>query len=279
MSYPGSPLDRPSDVVDDPDGDIAGSAGTDEDADEKQVEEGKGGRNDDTLTDAPPVTGVEPRRPGFQPLPTPETPSGEHFAPGGRSPSVPGPWVGPQHALKNLGRRARTAASRSVAAQKASSDGRIVNERLRHLSPRSVFKISLIFYSCAVLVFVVSTVALWQLARGTGAVDDTESFVTDLFAYGNCVPREEVELGEDFREEDKCSEGQVMVGSFELSNGTLFWAVVIGGGVMITVATAGTVFLVVLFNLLSDITGGVRYSVVREPLAPGSGSTSGRKQR
>jgi hypothetical protein len=34
-----------------------------------------------------------------------------------------------------------------------------------------------------------------------------------------------------------------------------------------------------LFNLLSDVTGGVRYSVVREPLSTGTGSTTGRGQR
>lgn len=147
----------------------------------------------------------------------------------------------------------------------------------------SVLKVSAIFYLCVVVVFLVSTLVLWQFARGTGLVDDTEDFVTDLFAYGNCVPQEEVDLGEDFREDDTCSEGRVMVGGFEIKSGALFRAVLTGGLVFTLAATAGTVFLVLLFNLLSDVTGGVRYSIVREQLSPGAasktGSTGGRDQR
>lgn len=231
-----------------------------------------------------------PRSPGFEPLPNPDLSSNPGEYPPPLGPPAPEPQDRPRHASKDIGLRTRTfnTFNRSTLRRRSrgqgqvrtqgQSEGRVVKERLRHISLGSVLKISVVFYACAALVFAVSTIVLWQLASGTGLVEDTENFVTDLFAYGNCVSEEEVGLGEDFRDDDKCSEGQVLVGSFELDSGALFLAVIFGSMVFVVAASLATVFLVLLFNLLSDITGGIRYRVVREPLT-GTGSTSGRGQR
>lgn len=249
----------------------------------------------DTPAETPAVDDSGLRRPDFEPLPNPDLPFAGQYPPappsGPPAPPVPRGAGGisgvgraaasSQQALKNLGRRARSA-SRAAAGQarhKGPSDGRVVKERLRHVSPTSVLKISLIFYSCVALVFLISSLIIWQFARGSGAVDDVESFVTDLFAYGNCEQEEDVPLGEDVREDDECSEGQVLVGSFEIDDTALLQSLLLGGAVFVVAATGGTVFLVLLFNVLSDVTGGVRYSVVREALSSGTKSTGGRGQR
>lgn len=150
---------------------------------------------------------------------------------------------------------------------------RLVVERLRHISPWSVLKVSAIFYSCLALAFLVATMVLWQFARSSELVDDAESFVTQLFTYGDCVPEDELELGQEARADEDCPEGSLLVGGFEIQSGALFQAATIAGLLFVVVATVGTVLMALLFNLLSDLTGGVRYSVVREPLPTGSAAS------
>lgn len=158
-------------------------------------------------------------------------------------------------------------------------EGRLVKERIRHISPRSVLKIAAIFYTCVALVFLVAGMLLWSFTSSTGTMDDLESFVTQLFTYGDCVPEDELELGEEFRESDDCPPGRVMVGSFEIDGGAVLRAGLAGTVLFVVMATFGTVFMVLLFNILSDITGGIRYTVVREPLGGQIGSTSGAGRR
>lgn len=129
------------------------------------------------------------------------------------------------------------------------------------------------------LVFLVAGLLLWSFARGTGTVDDTESFITQLFTYGDCVPEDELELGQEFRESNQCPEERVMVGSFEIDGGAVLRAWLSGSILFVIVATFATVFMVLLFNILSDITGGIRYTVVREALGSETRSTSGGRQR
>jgi hypothetical protein len=47
----------------------------------------------------------------------------------------------------------------------------------------------------------------------------------------------------------------------------MFRAYAVGGLVMVVAATGFTVLLAVLFNLISDLTGGVRVTVVEEETA------------
>lgn len=216
--------------------------------------------------DSAATTEEQPSLPAPQPLPDPVTSveTGPITVPAQRAttPPLSSPHRSPRHRAKRpLG------------------DGRVVNERIRHIAPKSVLKISAIFYSCVALVFLVSSVLLWSFARGTGTVEDIESFVTQLFTYGDCVAEDELELGQDFRESDQCPTGRVMVGSFEINDGALFRSIVLGGILFVVVATVGTVFMVLLFNLLSDVTGGVRYSIVREPLGTPKSSTSSGSRR
>jgi hypothetical protein len=118
---------------------------------------------------------------------------------------------------------------------------RKVHRIVRHVEPWSVLKISLIFYFCLWIIMLVAAAFLWRVASGSGVVDNVESFIEEIFALEE--------------------------GSFALEAGQMFRAYAVGGLVMVVAATGFTVLLAVLFNLISDLTGGVRVSVLEEESA------------
>jgi hypothetical protein len=59
----------------------------------------------------------------------------------------------------------------------------------------------------------------------------------------------------------------------------MFRAYAVGGLVMVVAATGFTVLLAVLFNLISDLTGGVRVTVVEEESARSRPATSPAEQQ
>lgn len=116
---------------------------------------------------------------------------------------------------------------------------RKVHRLVRHVEPWSVLKISLIFYFCIWVILLTSAVILWQVASSSGVIDNVESFIEEIFALD----------------------------SFSFEAGQMFRAYAVGGLVMVVAATGFTVLLAVLFNLISDLTGGIRITVVEEETA------------
>jgi hypothetical protein len=112
---------------------------------------------------------------------------------------------------------------------------------VRHVEPWSVLKISLIFFFCIWVILLTAAVLLWQVAKSSGVIDNVENFIEDIFALKQ--------------------------GSFAFEGGQMFRAYAVGGLVMVVAATGFTVLLAVLFNLISDLTGGVRVTVVEEETA------------
>jgi hypothetical protein len=112
---------------------------------------------------------------------------------------------------------------------------------VRHVEPWSVLKISLIFFFCMWVILLTAAVLLWQVAKSSGVIDNVENFIEDIFALKQ--------------------------GSFAFEGGQMFRAYAVGGLVMVVAATGFTVLLAVLFNLISDLTGGVRVTVVEEETA------------
>jgi hypothetical protein len=112
---------------------------------------------------------------------------------------------------------------------------------VRHIEPWSVLKISLIFFFCIWVILLTAAVLLWQVASSSGIIDNIESFIEEIFALEK--------------------------GSFAFEAGQMFRAYAVGGLVMVVAATGFTVLLAVLFNLISDLTGGVRVTVVEEETA------------
>lgn len=116
---------------------------------------------------------------------------------------------------------------------------RKVRRLVRHVEPWSVLKISLIFYFCLWVILLIAGVILWSLAVSSGTVDNIETFVTELFALE----------------------------SFTFNADQIFRASAIGGLVLVVAGAGFTVLMAVLFNLISDVTGGIRFTVVEEETA------------
>ena len=116
---------------------------------------------------------------------------------------------------------------------------RKVRRLVRHVEPWSVLKVSLIFSFCLWVILLIAGVILWSFAVSSGTVDNVENFVQELFALE----------------------------SFEFTADEIFRASAIGGLVLVVAGSGFTVLMAVLFNLISDLTGGVRFTVVEEETA------------
>lgn len=147
----------------------------------------------------------------------------------------------------------------------ADGEARWVTHRLRHLSVWSVFKVAALFYACLFFSLLVATVLLWNMGRVTGTTDRFESFVSGMGSYGECVPEKGLKPGTEFERDEDCKEGNVRIGMFELDGRTVFRSALAGGLIFVIAGTVATVLMAILFNLLNDVTGGVRYTLVREP--------------
>jgi hypothetical protein len=178
---------------------------------------------------------------------------------------------------------------------------RKVHRIVRHIEPWSVLKVSVLFFLSIFLIICVASAVLWSAARGAGVIDDVESFVTSL-GFGNCEDIEgqdasdtpvtsstidgsqpqiggsstTVPVAEELPEErstipdedGECAEGQRLVGGFEFEDERIFQSFALGGIVLVLSGAAASVVLALLFNLISDLTGGVRVTVLEEEPAP-----------
>ena len=112
---------------------------------------------------------------------------------------------------------------------------RRVTRVLRHIDPWSTFKVALLFSAVAYLVSLTAGVLLWRVADSTGTLDNVERWFTQ-FGWE----------------------------TFELKGGEIFhnaWIIGLFGAVALT---GGLVLLATVFNLVSDIVGGVRMTVLEE---------------
>tara|TARA_B100000700_G_scaffold118687_1_gene133461 strand:- start:972 stop:1763 length:792 start_codon:yes stop_codon:yes gene_type:complete len=116
---------------------------------------------------------------------------------------------------------------------------RRVRRLVRHIEPWSVLKVSLVFYLCVWGLMVIATRMLWSAADEAGTIEKVESFIEELFALE----------------------------TFEFDTSQIFRIFVLGGLVLVVGGIGVTVILVILFNLISDLTGGVRFTMVEEETA------------
>ena len=113
---------------------------------------------------------------------------------------------------------------------------RRVSRVVRRVDAWSVLKVSVIFYALAYAVLLVAGVLLWNLALTTGTVANVEGFVRELFGL------------RVFKiDGDKLYRASWPIGVF---------LAVAGTGLNVTVA--------VMFNLITDLVGGVRVTVLEE---------------
>jgi Transmembrane domain of unknown function (DUF3566) len=113
---------------------------------------------------------------------------------------------------------------------------RKVNRVVRRIDPWTVFKIAFVLFILLYGVLVVAGVLLWDLANKTGTVDNIQGAVKELFALQ----------------------------TFVIDGKKLFRASWALGAIMAIAGTGLAVTLAVLFNLIADLVGGVRITVLEE---------------
>ena len=116
---------------------------------------------------------------------------------------------------------------------------RKVKRIVRHIDPWSVLKLSLLFYACLFVVFMVAGTLLWNLAGAAGTIASIEGFIKDIGAFK----------------------------TFSFSGPTIFRASFLAGLILVIAGSGLNVLLTVLFNLISDLVGGIRLSVIEEETA------------
>src|SRR4051812_20870420 len=116
---------------------------------------------------------------------------------------------------------------------------RKVHRVVRHVDPWSVLRLSLLFYFCLFVVVMVAGTLLYNVAGAAGTIESIESFIKDIGAFK----------------------------TFSFKGGTIFRASLLAGLVLVIAGTALNVLLAVLFNLISDVVGGVRITVIEEETA------------
>ena len=116
------------------------------------------------------------------------------------------------------------------------AQGRRVRRVIRRVDPWTVLRFSLLFYACVLIVALVAGFLLWAAASTTGVVDNVERFVKELFALE----------------------------SFRINGGLIFRSTLIGGAVLVLLGTGANVLMAVLYNLTSDVVGGIEVVVLEE---------------
>jgi hypothetical protein len=128
------------------------------------------------------------------------------------------------------GAPARAERGRAEPSPARSRQARVV---LRKVGPWSVVKISFLFYLCVMLVIVGAMMILYAILGAIGALDSVTRLIRDLFA-------------------DQ---------SFEIHGGWLFSRGLSIGLALVVLWTLINVFIVFLYNLLSDIVGGIEVTL------------------
>ena len=100
----------------------------------------------------------------------------------------------------------------------------------------SVLKVSAVFYFGVLVVMLIAGAVLWNVAAALGVIDDLDKAIRSLFALSSFKLHPLVALG---------------------------WSAVIGGALCF-LGVVVNVFAAVLYNLISDIVGGVQVSVASD---------------
>lgn len=112
---------------------------------------------------------------------------------------------------------------------------RKVTRVVRHVDPWSVFKVALVFNMVLYLVVLTAGVLLWNVAYATGTIDNLERFF-ESFGWSD----------------------------FEFDGGAIYHSGWIAGLFGVVGLTGAAVLGATLFNLITDLVGGIRMTVLEE---------------
>ncbi len=116
---------------------------------------------------------------------------------------------------------------------------RLVHRVVRHVEVWSVVKIASAFAACGYVVGMISGYLLWRAADRVGTIDGIEGFFEDSGGYE---------------------------GGFDILGSVVFQAAAVGLAVLSALFVAMAALGAVLFNLISDLTGGIRITAIDEDL-------------
>ena len=111
---------------------------------------------------------------------------------------------------------------------------------LRHIDPWSVLKVSILLYACLYGATVLAGYLLWTAAVQSGVISNVESFIAEVGSY-------EV---------------------WEINGEEVFRRATVIGAVIFVAGVALNVLLTIIFNLISDLVGGVRVTLLEEDQPP-----------
>ncbi len=120
--------------------------------------------------------------------------------------------------------------------QRGRLEARKVRRLIRHVDPWSVLKASLLFFLSLWLVFMIAAVIVWAVARGSGTVAKVETFV----------------------------QSNLSVTDWKLNGDFLFRQFGLVGLILTFASTVAATIATLVFNLISDIIGGVWVTVIEE---------------
>ena len=109
------------------------------------------------------------------------------------------------------------------------AQGRRVRLVVRRVEPWTVLKFSVLLFATLYLVFLVAGLVLWTAATATGLRENIEKFIGDLIASDD----------------------------FKILGPTMMRASILGGLVLVVMGTGASVLFTVLYNLISDVIGGI----------------------
>ena len=113
---------------------------------------------------------------------------------------------------------------------------RKVRRVVRHVDPWSVLTFSVLFHLCVFASLLLASVLVWNAAVAAGTIENIENFIRELGDYE----------------------------TFEIRGDVVFRAAMVIAGILTLASSVLAVLLTVVFNLISDLVGGIRMTVVEE---------------
>jgi hypothetical protein len=120
--------------------------------------------------------------------------------------------------------------------RKAASLGQPARRVVRRVDTWTVFKLSLLFYICVFAVLMVAGIILWNVAASFGVLNHIEKFVRSLFDLNK----------------------------FQFRAHAVLEAAAAAGAILVFLGTLINVLAAVVYNLTSDMVGGVQVVVIEE---------------
>ena len=117
--------------------------------------------------------------------------------------------------------------------------GRRVRRVIRRIDTWTVLKLSVLFYLCMCLVLLIAGVILWNIATSLNVITNVEKFIRSLF---------------DLQ-------------TFKLHARPILEGSAAAAGLLVVLGTGANVLVALLYNLISDVIGGVQVIVLEETTA------------